>query len=71
VSHLVKRKSARGEGKENQMEGQTKERWQSLCEQASIEQDTQALMMLIDEINLLLEEKEKRLRQPSEAQSAA
>lgn len=53
------------------MRGQTKERWQSLCEQAATEQDSQALMKLIEEINLLLEEKEKRLQQPREADTAA
>jgi hypothetical protein len=43
------------------MKGQLKERWMSLCEQAAVEQDTQKLMVLIQEINHLLEEKEQRL----------
>jgi len=53
------------------MQGQTKERWQSLCEQAATEQNPQVLMQLIEEINLLLEEKEKRLQQPRDADTAA
>jgi len=32
-----------------------------LCEQAAVEQDTHNLMLLIQEINCLLEDKEKRL----------
>ena len=43
------------------MQGQLKERWMNLCEQAVVEQDTQKLMVLIQEINRLLEEKEQRL----------
>ena len=43
------------------MKGQVKERWMHLCEQAAAEQDTQKLMVLIQEINRLLEEKEQRL----------
>jgi len=39
------------------MKGQVKERWMHLCEQAAVEQDTQKLMVLIQEINRLLEEK--------------
>jgi len=54
------------------MQGQTKERWQSLCEQASKEQDPQVLMKLIEEINLLLEQKEQRLQRPrADGESAA
>jgi hypothetical protein len=45
------------------MQGETKERWQQLCEQATIEQDPKKLMILIVEINRLLEEKDERLRQ--------
>jgi len=41
------------------MEGQLKERWMQLCEQAAVEQDTYKLMLLIQEINRLLEEKEQ------------
>ena len=43
------------------MKGPLKERWMNLCEQATVEQDTQKLMVLIQEINRLLEEKEQRL----------
>ena len=43
------------------MQGETRERWQKLCEQAAVEQDAQTLMKLIEEINQLLESKEERL----------
>jgi hypothetical protein len=45
------------------MQGETKERWYKLCEQAAIEQDPERLMALIEEINQLLGEKEQRLQQ--------
>lgn len=45
------------------MQGEIKERWYTLCEQAAIEQDPERLMALIREINQLLEDKEKRLQQ--------
>jgi hypothetical protein len=45
------------------MQGETRERWQMLCEQAAVEQDPKRLMLLISEISRLLEEKEKRLQQ--------
>ena len=35
--------------------------WMQLCEQASVEQDPEKLMELIQEINRLLDEKEERL----------
>lgn len=38
-----------------------KERWQKLCEQIAIEQDPTRFMTLVDELNRLLEEKERRL----------
>jgi hypothetical protein len=44
------------------MKGPVKERWMHLCEQASVEQDTEKLTVLIQEINRLLEEKEQRLK---------
>jgi hypothetical protein len=54
------------------MQGETKERWQALCEQAAKEEDPQILMKLIEEINLLLEQKEQRLQQPrADGKSAA
>jgi hypothetical protein len=45
------------------MQGETKERWIQLCEQAATEQDTQKHIQLIDEIFRLLEEKRLRLSQ--------
>jgi hypothetical protein len=53
------------------MQGDTKERWRELCEQATVEQDTQKLMALIAEINRLLEEKEQRLKKKNEESSSA
>jgi hypothetical protein len=43
------------------MQGETKERWKVLCEQATIEKDPQKLLKLITEINELLMTKEGRL----------
>jgi hypothetical protein len=43
------------------MQGEKKERWMQLCAQATVEQDPQKLMELVQEINALLEEKERRL----------
>ena len=45
------------------MQGQTRESWERLCQQAAIEQDPERLMSLIEELNELLEAKEKRLMQ--------
>jgi hypothetical protein len=39
-----------------------KPHWTELCEQASVEQDHEKLMELINEINRLLDDKEQRLR---------
>lgn len=44
------------------MLGETRERWQKLCEQAAVEQDPEKLMELIRQITHLLDEKEKRLK---------
>ena len=44
------------------MKGQQKEYWMQLCEQAANEQDPDRLMALVREINRLLEEKERRLK---------
>ena len=41
---------------------QDKQRWQELCQQASTEQDSEKLAILIEEITRLLEEKNARLR---------
>jgi hypothetical protein len=38
-----------------------KERWLELCAQAAVEQDPEKLMALVQEINDLLEQKERRL----------
>jgi hypothetical protein len=43
------------------MQGEKRERWQQLCEQAAVEQDRQKLMALVKEIDQLLEEKQYRL----------
>ncbi len=37
------------------------ERWMQLCAQAAIEEDPDKLLMLVNEINDLLEKKERRL----------
>jgi len=51
-----------------------KERWQRLCEQIANEQDPARFAALVDELNKLLEEKERRLdvlRAPDRALSRA
>ena len=53
------------------MQGEAKQRWQDLCEQAAIEQDPERLMRLIEEINRLLEAKEKRLQERETGRSSA
>jgi len=47
------------------MRGETLEQWRRLCELAAIEQDPERLLTLVKEINRLLDEKEKRLREKS------
>jgi hypothetical protein len=44
------------------MKGETGERWKHLCEQAAVEQDSEKLLELTQEINRLLHEKEERLK---------
>ena len=44
------------------MDGETRELWFRLCEQAAVEQDSAKLLQLVQEINRLLEEKEQRLK---------
>ena len=44
------------------MKGETRERWQHLCELAAEEQDPEKLLDLVKEINRLLEAKEARLK---------
>jgi uncharacterized FlaG/YvyC family protein len=43
------------------MSGENAELWQKLCEQASKEQDPKKLAELVEEINRLLEAKQRRL----------
>ncbi len=45
------------------MRGETGERWRQLCAQAAVEQDPDKLLELTEEITLLLDEKEERLKQ--------
>jgi len=44
------------------MDGQRKEEWTQLCEQAAVEKNPERLMELVQEINRLLQEKEDRLK---------
>ena len=48
-----------------------KERWQELCKQAAVEQDSEKLLALVQEINRLLDEKRDRLlnKQPGTSES--
>jgi len=43
------------------MQGEKKERWFELCAQAAVEQDPKKMLELVQEINRLLAEKERRL----------
>jgi hypothetical protein len=47
------------------LKGEKKEIWMQLCERAASEQDPDKLMELVREINRLLEEKERRLKNTS------
>jgi hypothetical protein len=47
------------------MQGELKERWLQLCKQAAVEHDAGKLMLLVEEINRLLDEKETRLQRLS------
>ena len=53
------------------MQGQAKELWVSLCEQAATEQNPGRLMKLIAEIDRLLREKEERVNNRPDSQNAA
>jgi len=44
------------------MDDQRKERWFQLCQLASVEQNPDKLLALVDEISSLLEAKERRLK---------
>ena len=50
------------------MQGETKERWKILCEQATTKQDPVKLLKLITEINELLLTKEGRLLKDKRAE---
>ena len=52
------------------MQGETAERWRTLCAQAVLEQDVDKLIELTQEICRLLQEKEQRLRQRQSPESA-
>lgn len=43
------------------MQGEDKERWKILCEQAAVEQDPTKLIALVKEIDALLAKKQDRL----------
>jgi hypothetical protein len=47
-----------------------KEKWQRLCEEIAIERDPARFTNLVDELNKLLEEKERRLQQQRELNRA-
>jgi hypothetical protein len=51
------------------MRGKEKERWQELSELAANEQDPKKLLELVQEINRLMEAKERRLRGESPNES--
>ena len=44
------------------MNGERRELWYRLCQQATVERDPAKLLILIQEINRLLEEKEQLLK---------
>jgi hypothetical protein len=47
---------------------QAKERWMELCEQAAKEKDSAKLSALVTEINRLLDEKTRRLKEQKSAE---
>jgi hypothetical protein len=49
----------------NQEDPKPSKTFEQLCEEASRETDTQKLLALTEEINRLLEEREKRRRSPA------
>ena len=44
------------------MQGEVKERWLQLAELAAKEQDPDKMVAIVEEINRILEEKERRLK---------
>jgi hypothetical protein len=53
------------------LEGETRELWQKLCEQAATEQDPERLLQLSLEINRLLTQKESRIQSKKSGPNAA
>jgi hypothetical protein len=53
------------------MRGEKLEEWQTLCDRAANEQDSQRLLELVKRINYLLEQKEQRLVGSGKKQGAA
>jgi hypothetical protein len=51
------------------MQGKVNEQWMQLCEQAAVEQDEDKLLALVEEINRMLDEKERRLQRNQAARS--
>jgi hypothetical protein len=52
------------------MNDKTKERWLHLCEQASVEQNPDRLLKLVNEITRILDEKNQRVQQHSDSKSS-
>ena len=52
------------------MNGETKERWEVLCEQAAGEQNPAKLLELITEINQIFDEKQKYLNRTASLQES-
>ena len=52
------------------MKGEILVEWQMLCQQAATEQDPERLLDLVKRINLLLEQKERRLLENSKKQDS-
>lgn len=44
------------------MIGKNKEKWERLCAEAAVEQDSARLLKLVQEINQMLDDKEHRLK---------
>jgi len=51
------------------MQGETRQRWWRLCEEAVIEQDTEKLVEIAKEIDRLLKQKQERLKKVSPGRS--
>jgi hypothetical protein len=49
------------------LSGENKEKWESLCRQAAVEQDSAELLKLVKEITQMLDEKEQRLKREKSA----